>query len=142
MSHLHGDVHGYIHYRIKLALFFARQRSLALIGGILVKLLQGSGASILAVISVAWEFISPPFKDGTISSLPPFSAFDYEGVEPIYETMPGWKSNTFGVTSWDDLPQKARDYVRRLEELSGVKVAILSTGPERNQTIILEDPFA
>lgn len=82
------------------------------------------------------------FKDGTISSLPPFSAFDYEGVEPIYETMPGWKSNTYGVTSWDDLPQKARDYVRRLEELSGVKVAILSTGPERNQTIILEDPFA
>lgn len=80
--------------------------------------------------------------DGTVTSLPPFSAFDYEGIEPVYETMPGWKSNTFGITKWEDLPVNAQKYVRRLEELSGVKVAILSTGPERNQTITLEDPFA
>lgn len=82
------------------------------------------------------------YPDGQVRDLPPFSAYDYEGVEPVYETMPGWKSNTFGITSWDDLPENARKYVKRLEELSGVKVAILSTGPERNQTITLEDPFA
>lgn len=81
-------------------------------------------------------------KDGTIASLPPLAAYDYEDVTPVYETMPGWKESTFGVTEFDKLPLNARNYVRRLEELSGVKVAILSTGPERSQTIYLEDPFA
>lgn len=81
-------------------------------------------------------------KDGTIASLPPLAAYDYEDVTPVYETMPGWKESTFGVTEFDKLPVNARNYVRRLEELSGVKVAILSTGPERSQTIYLEDPFA
>ena len=81
-------------------------------------------------------------KDGTISNLPPLAAYEYADVEPIYETMPGWKESTFGVTDFAKLPQNAQNYVRRLEELSGVKVAILSTGPERNQTIFLDDPFA
>ena len=80
--------------------------------------------------------------DGSVTTLPPFSGFDYEGVEPVYETMEGWKSSTFGITSWDKLPLNAQKYIRRLEELSGVKVAILSTGPERGQTIMLSDPFA
>ena len=80
--------------------------------------------------------------DGTISKLPPLAASEYEGVTPIYETLPGWKESTFGVTSWDDLPENAKKYIKRIEELSGTKVAILSTGPERNQTITLEDPFA
>ncbi len=81
-------------------------------------------------------------EDGSVSDLPPLAAAEYEGVTPIYETMPGWKETTFGVTEWDKLPVNAQNYIKRLEELSGVKVAILSTGPERNQTIYIEDPFA
>ena len=80
-------------------------------------------------------------KDGTISQLPPLAAYEYD-VEPIYETMPGWSESTFGVTSFDKLPVNAQNYLKRLEELSGVKVALISTGPEREQTIFLEDPFA
>ena len=70
------------------------------------------------------------------------AADDYAMVTPVYETMPGWKESTFGVTEFDKLPVNARNYVRRLEELAGVKIAILSTGPERDQTIYIEDPFA
>jgi adenylosuccinate synthase len=81
-------------------------------------------------------------KDGTLSELPPLSAHEYEGVTPVYESMPGWKESTFGITKWDDLPENAQKYIRKLEELSGAKVAILSTGPEREQTIYLDDPFA
>ena len=80
--------------------------------------------------------------DGSIRQLPPLSAHEYEGITPVYESMPGWKESTFGVTKWEDLPVNARNYIRRLEELSGAKVAILSTGPERDQTIYLDDPFA
>ena len=81
-------------------------------------------------------------SDGSVAELPPLAASDYEGVTPVYETMPGWSESTFGVTKWEDLPENARRYIRRLEELSNTKVAILSTGPERDQTIYLEDPFA
>ena len=80
-------------------------------------------------------------KDGTISQLPPLSAHEYEGITPVYELMPGWKESTFGITKWDDLPENAKHYIKRLEELSGAKVAILSTGPERDQTIYLDNPF-
>lgn len=80
--------------------------------------------------------------DGTVMELPPLAACEYEGLEPVYESMPGWKESTYGVTEYDKLPQNARNFLKRLESLSGVKVAILSTGPERDQTIYLEDPFA
>ncbi|MCK3657395.1 adenylosuccinate synthase [Pasteurellaceae bacterium Pebbles2] len=72
----------------------------------------------------------------------PLSAKDWEGVEPIYESMPGWKENTFGVTDVNQLPQATRNYVKRIEEVTGVPVAILSTGPDRVETMILQDPFA
>lgn len=80
--------------------------------------------------------------NGAITELPPLAADDYAMVTPVYETMPGWKESTFGITEFDKLPVNARNYVRRLEELAGVKIAILSTGPERDQTIYIEDPFA
>ena len=80
-------------------------------------------------------------KDGTISQLPPLSAHEYEGITPVYASMPGWKESTFGITKWDELPENAKHYIKRLEELSGAKVAILSTGPERDQTIYLDNPF-
>ena len=80
--------------------------------------------------------------NGDIVEYAPLAAKDWEGVEPIYETMPGWKENTFGVTDVNQLPQTCRDYVKRIEEVTGVPIAILSTGPDRVQTMILQDPFA
>ncbi len=61
---------------------------------------------------------------------------------PIYEEMPGWTSSTAGARSWADLPAEAIKYVRRLEELIGCPVAMLSTSPEREDTILVKDPFA
>ncbi len=64
-----------------------------------------------------------------------------ETCEPIYEEMPGWKESTVGVKSYDDLPQAARDYLKRIEEIAGVPVDIISTGPDREETIVLRNPF-
>ena len=80
--------------------------------------------------------------NGEIVEYAPLAAKDWEGVEPIYETLPGWKEDTFGVTDVNKLPQTCRDYIKRIEEVTGVPVAILSTGPDRVQTMILRDPFA
>jgi len=60
---------------------------------------------------------------------------------PVYEEHPGWKSSTVGVTALDELPANARSYLARIEELSGVPVDIISTGPDREQTIIKRHPF-
>ena len=62
-------------------------------------------------------------------------------VKPIYETMEGWKSSTEGARSWADLPAQAIKYIRRVEELIETPVALLSTSPERNDTILVRDPF-
>ena len=56
--------------------------------------------------------------------------------------MPGWKESTVGIRAYDDLPQAARDYIKKIEEVVGVPVDIISTGPDRNETIVLNDPFA
>ncbi len=61
---------------------------------------------------------------------------------PIYETLPGWKESTMGARSWAELPAAAIKYIVRIEELIGARVALLSTSPERNDTILVEDPFA
>ena len=58
---------------------------------------------------------------------------------PIYETLPGWKSETLGITKFDDLPGDARRYVEFLSKKVGVEIGLISTGPERDQTIIIED---
>jgi adenylosuccinate synthase len=62
-------------------------------------------------------------------------------VEPIYETLEGWKGTTRGARSWNDLPAQAVKYVRHIEELIGAPVALLSTSPERDDTILVTDPF-
>jgi adenylosuccinate synthase len=64
-----------------------------------------------------------------------------ESVEPIYETLEGWKDSTYGARSWADLPATAVKYIRRLEELIETPVALLSTSPEREDTILVQDPF-
>ena len=61
--------------------------------------------------------------------------------EPIYEEFPGWKESTFGVTKWDELPETARQYLTRLSEVAGAPIALVSTGPDREQTILHVDPF-
>ncbi len=63
-------------------------------------------------------------------------------VEPIYETLEGWGDSTQGARSWADLPATAVKYIRRIEELIGAPVAMVSTSPERNDTILVRDPFA
>jgi adenylosuccinate synthase len=69
----------------------------------------------------------------------PFDAQQMEQAEPIYETMPGWKEKTVGISKVEDLPARARDYVNRLAEVSGAPFALISTGPERNETLIFPD---
>jgi len=91
----------------------------------------------LAEIKVCTHYL----VDGQKVSLPPSSADDYDLVEPCYEILAGWQCSTVGVDSWEDLPVKAQHYIRFLEEQMGVKVSILSTGPDRAETLILEDPF-
>ncbi len=70
-----------------------------------------------------------------VTEMPPTVA-EVEKIEPVYECMPGWSESTFGISSYDDLPAKAKDYLAFLEERSAVEVGCISTGPERNQTIV------
>jgi adenylosuccinate synthase len=63
-------------------------------------------------------------------------------IEPVYETFEGWQESTKGARSWGQLPATAVKYVRRLEELIEAPVALLSTSPEREDTILVRDPFA
>lgn len=79
---------------------------------------------------------------GELLTSPPQAAEDYEGLEPVYEEMPGWSESTADVTELSRFPANARAYIKRIEELLGVPVDMLSTGPERDSTIILRDPFA
>ncbi|MCG8493806.1 MAG: adenylosuccinate synthase [Sneathiellales bacterium] len=72
----------------------------------------------------------------------PSNMADQAAVEPIYETLEGWQESTFGARSWDDLPASAVKYIRRVEELIEVPVALVSTSPEREDTILVKDPFS
>ncbi|MBE3652613.1 adenylosuccinate synthase [Vibrio navarrensis] len=80
-------------------------------------------------------------EDGSILEVSPMAAEAFEKATPIYETMPGWSESTFGAKSLADLPKAAIDYIKRIEELTGVPVDIISTGPDRNETIIKVHPF-
>jgi adenylosuccinate synthase len=62
-------------------------------------------------------------------------------VEPVYETFEGWQAATAGARSWAELPAQAIKYVRHVEELVGCPVALLSTSPEREDTILMQNPF-
>ncbi len=71
----------------------------------------------------------------------PFDAKGWENVKPVYEEMPGWSESTFGAKTVEELPQAALNYIARLEELTGTTVDIISTGPDRVETIIKRHPF-
>jgi adenylosuccinate synthase len=74
-------------------------------------------------------------------SEPPLFQSAFKDVEPVYEEYPGWTESTVGVTDYERLPLNARRYIERLGELVGVPVDIVSTGPDRDQTIVLRNPF-
>ena len=71
----------------------------------------------------------------------PYGADAVERCQPIYEEFPGWSQSTFGIRSWDELPQAARRYLERLADVLGVPIDLVSTGPDRDQTIVLQHPF-
>ena len=80
--------------------------------------------------------------DGQEIDYLPGTQRDQARVEAIYESMPGWSESTEGARSWADLPATAVKYIRRIEELIETPVALLSTSPERDDTILVHDPFA
>jgi adenylosuccinate synthase len=71
----------------------------------------------------------------------PASLKNLSMCRPVYEELPGWEQDISSARSWDDLPSQARDYLMRIQELSGIPLAIISVGPMRDQTIVLKDPF-
>jgi adenylosuccinate synthase len=79
--------------------------------------------------------------DGREQQAPPLSSDGYANCEPVYEDLPGWRENTVGVTRYGDLPPNARHYLERLQEIVDVPIDLISTGPERDQTIVLRHPF-
>ncbi|MDX1496178.1 MAG: adenylosuccinate synthase [Salinisphaeraceae bacterium] len=79
--------------------------------------------------------------DGKRLDMPPTGAEALEACEPIYEDMPGWKESTVGVRSYEELPQNARDYLQRIAEITEVSIDIISTGPDRADTIVLKHPL-
>ncbi len=79
--------------------------------------------------------------DGKVVDMLPVGADDVARCKPIYESLPGWSESTFGISRWEDLPANAQSYLKRLEALCEVPVDIVSTGPERDETIVLRHPF-
>jgi adenylosuccinate synthase len=81
-------------------------------------------------------------RNGEVLVDAPTDADSYDGLQPVYEEMPGWSESTVGAKSLDELPVNARAYIKRLEELIEAPVDIISTGPDRNETIVLRHPYA
>ena len=79
--------------------------------------------------------------DGTTLASPPVMIDGFAQCEPVYEELSGWQQSTVGITKYAELPANARRYLERMQEIVGVPVDIVSTGPERDQTIVLRHPF-
>jgi len=77
--------------------------------------------------------------DGEVIESFPALVQDAKRIEPVYSTLPGWQSSTVGTTSFDDLPEKAREYVKFLSDAIEVEIGLISTGPDRDQTIIMHN---
>ncbi|MEQ9003371.1 MAG: adenylosuccinate synthase, partial [Pseudomonadales bacterium] len=65
----------------------------------------------------------------------------YADIKPVYQDLPGWQDSTLGIRRFDDLPENAKLYLRHIEDTVGVSIDIISTGPDRSETIVLKDPF-
>jgi adenylosuccinate synthase len=79
--------------------------------------------------------------DGQPVDILPFGAEAVARCEPVFQDFPGWSQSTFGVRRWSDLPESARAYLEALSRFAGVPIDLVSTGPERDQTIVLRHPF-
>jgi adenylosuccinate synthase len=79
--------------------------------------------------------------DGQVSEILPVGAELLERCHPVYEELPGWMASTVGIKSYDKLPKGARDYLKRIESLAGVPIDIISTGPDRDETIVRRHPY-
>ena len=103
--------------------------------------INGFDTLVVTKLDVLDEFETIPVCVGyrlggcEIGEMPPGVA-ELASIEPIYECLPGWKTPTFGMTCYDQLPARAKDYLAFLEEQAGVEIGSISTGPERNQTIV------
>jgi adenylosuccinate synthase len=86
-------------------------------------------------ICVAYEL------DGKQVTTPPVGADRFEQCSPVFIELPGWSESTVGAKSYDDLPKNAKDYLRKIEELCETPIDIISTGPDREETIVLRHPF-
>ena len=80
--------------------------------------------------------------EGKAYEVPPVITEEFARCQPVYEELPGWKDSTFGLTRYEELPANAKAYLKRLEEVVETPVDIISTGPDREQTIILRHPYA
>ena len=78
---------------------------------------------------------------GELRKTPPSGAEALSQCEPVYEELPGWKASTLGVRRYDDLPKNAQRYLKRIEELTATRIDVISTGAERDDTIVLRHPF-
>ncbi len=82
------------------------------------------------------------YADSSGSPVPnPVDSDDYDGLVPVYEEVPGWTESTVGARTLEELPQAARDYIHKIEEVVGAPIDIISTGPDRVETIVLRHPF-
>jgi len=79
--------------------------------------------------------------NGQSRDILPVGSEELEGCEPVYEKMPGWKDSTVGLTRYEQLPKAARVFLKRIEEICSVRIDLISTGPERDQTIVRRHPF-
>ncbi len=80
-------------------------------------------------------------QDGKTLDLLPFGAAELARCKPIYEEMPGWSESTVGLQQWDQLPLNARRYLERLSQVAGAPIDLVSTGPDRDETILIRHPF-
>jgi len=106
-------------------------------------MLNGFDGLVLTKLDVLDEFeeikICRAYRyRGEMTEEMPYGASILAECEPVYETLPGWKTNTSKITEYDELPAAARSYIRRIEDLCGASVAVISTGPERTETIVRE----
>ena len=106
-------------------------------------MINGSGWLVVTKLDVLDDLAKIPicvgYKiDGKETLEIPAQNSGYEKIEPIYTELPGWQSQTFGIDHYDRLPPKARDYLSFIERESGAKVGIVSTGPDREQTIFVD----
>jgi adenylosuccinate synthase len=79
--------------------------------------------------------------DGVQKDILPFGAEMLAACEPVYEELPGWSASTVGITRFGELPKAAQNYLQRIEAICGVQLDLISTGPDRDETIVRRHPF-